>query len=276
MKRYAYILLSLIGLASCEPQLPDSPQMLVVEGWIENDAAPMVFVTSSLATTFDEMDVTDLVSHVAFDADVSITYNGVTYPLVPSIRNEYLLKVCYTSSTLKGVVGGTYQLDVNWNGMHVQAVSTIQTPGTVDSMVIERHYNVDSLYMLKVHPVPVPSVRYYEFFCMVVGKESTFYPSNMGIYDSQLNTLDLFNLKRGNNDPISENVYYYTTGDSIRFKIASLEPQAYDFWSKFDENRMFSHSSLLPYTTNLKGNVSGGLGYFFGYGITEYQIRIEK
>ena len=98
----------------------------------------------------------------------------------------------------------------------------------------------------------------------------------MGIYDSQLNTLDLFNLKRGNNDPISENVYYYTTGDSIRFKIASLEPQAYDFWSKFDENRMFSHSSLLPYTTNLKGNVSGGLGYFFGYGITTYAVKIEN
>lgn len=276
MKRYACILLTLMALASCEPQLPGSPQTLVVEGWIENDAAPMVFVTSSVNTTFKEMDITDLVSHVAFDADVSITYNGTDYPLTPTIRNDYLLKVCYTSSALKGVVGGTYKLNVDWKGMHANATTTIQPPGSVDSIAVEKHYQVDSLYMLKVRPVPAPQVRYYQFFCMVVDKESAYVPANIGVYDSQLNTTGLFTIKRGTDNPISQNDYFFTLGDSVRFKIASLEPQAYDFWSKFDEKRMFNQTSLIPYTTNLKGNLTGALGYFFGYGITEYQLRIEE
>ena len=276
MKRYACILLTLMALASCEPQLPDSPQTLVVEGWIENDAAPMVFVTSSVNTTFKEMDITDLVSHVAFDANVSITYNGTDYPLTPTIRNDYLLKVCYTSSALKGVVGGTYKLNVDWKGMHAEATTTILTPGSVDSIAVEKHYQVDSLYMLKVRPVPAPQVRYYQFFCMVVGKESAYVPANIGVYDSQLNTTGLFTIKRGTDNPISQNDYFFTLGDSVRFKIASLEPQAYDFWSKFDEKRMFNQTSLIPYTTNLKGNLTGALGYFFGYGITEYEVRVEK
>lgn len=277
MKRYAFILLSIIvAFAGCQPTLPESSDMLVVEGWIENDAAPMVFVTSSVSASFDEMDVSDLIGHVALDATVTITHDGVTYPLMPTLRDDYLLKYCYTSATLKGVVGGTYQLDVSWKGMHASAVTTILTPGGVDSIVIERHQSIDSLYVLNVHPVPAPDVRYYQFFSMDVSKESAYAPSYMGFYDSRLNSADLVAVNRGMDSPITQNDYFYAMGDSVRFKIASLEPTAYDFWRKFDENRLFSHTSLLPYTTNLKSNISGGLGYFFGYGINTYAVRIKK
>ena len=277
MKRYAYILLSLIvAFAGCEPTLPDNPETLVVEGWIENDAAPVVFVTSSVSASFDEMNLTDLIDHVAFDANVTITYNGVTYTLIPTLRSEYLLKYCYTTSALKGVTGGTYQLDVDWRGMHASAVTTIQTPGSVDSIVVERHPSIDSLYVVKVHPVPAPNVRYYQFFSMDVGKEKTYAPSYMGTYDSLLNSTDLVAVNRGIDNPITQNDYFYAPGDSVRFKIASLEPQAYDFWRKFDEDRLFSHTSLLPYTTNLKSNLTGALGYFFGYGVSRYALKIEN
>ncbi|MBO7049861.1 MAG: DUF4249 family protein [Bacteroidaceae bacterium] len=277
MKRYAYILLSIIvALAGCEPQLPDSPDMLVIEGWIENDAVPVVFVTSSVSASFDEMDMSDLIGHVAINATVTITHNGVTYPLTPTVRNDYLLKYCYTSSTLKGTVGGTYQLDVDWKGMHASAVTTIQTPGSVDSIVIERHQTIDSLYVLKVHPVPAPDVHYYQFFSWDVNKEPAYTASYMGVYDSWLNGTDLIAVNRGMDNPFTRNDYFYAMGDSVRFKIASLEPIAYEFWRKFDENRQFSHTSLLPYTTNLKSNITGGLGYFFGYGVSNYSLTIKK
>lgn len=277
MKRYAYILLSIIvAFASCEPSLPDSPETLVIEGWIENDEAPIVFVSSSVSASFQEQDIADLISHVAFDANVTLTHDGVTYPLTPTIRNEYLLKLCYTSSSIKGVAGETYQLDVDWKGMHASAVTTIRTPGGIDSIVIERHKEIDTLYLVKVHPVPASDVRYYKFFSMAVGKETTYAPSYMGTYDSRLNSRELVAVNRGIDNPITQNDYYYAMGDSVRFKIASLEPLAYDFWRKFDENRLFSHTSLLPYATNLKSNVTGGIGYFFGYGITTYSVRIAE
>lgn len=281
MKRFLYILLSLllaaftVAFTACQPSLPDNPETLVVEGWIENGSAPIVFVTSSVSTSFDEMDLSDLIDHVAFDANVTITHNGVTYPLTPTIKNEYLLKFCYTSSTLKGVIGGTYQLNVDWNGHHTTATATIQPPATVDSIVIERHHIIDTLYVLKVHPVPAPDVRYYQFFSMDVNQETTYNASYMGTFDSQFNTTGLVEVNRGINNPITQNDYYYVLGDSVLFKIASLEPQAYDFWRKFDENRLFSHAALLPYTTNLATNLTGAQGYFFAYGITTYAVTIK-
>ena len=47
MRKSIYIIMALI-LAACTPELPESPETLVIEGWIENDGAPVVFVTSSV------------------------------------------------------------------------------------------------------------------------------------------------------------------------------------------------------------------------------------
>ncbi len=274
MKRYIHILIALVAFISCEPSLQESPDMLVVEGWIENGGTPKVFVTSSISATLQEKDITDLIQHVAMNADVTITHDGNTYKLKPSIRNEYLLKICYTTNSLIGQVGGTYRLDVKWKDMEASATTTIPTPGTVDSIAIEQYQAIDSLYLVKVRPVPAPGVAQYMFFSMDVGKDSTYLPSYMGTYDSR-HTQDMIAVNRGSANPITESVYFYSMGDSVRFKIASVNPDAFEFWSKYDEIRMFSHVALVPYSTNLSGNIQGGLGYFFGYGINHYATKIK-
>ena len=109
---------------------------------------------------------------------------------------------------------------------------------------------------------------------MAVDKDPTFAASYVGLFDSQLNK-DMVAVNRGAHSPIETNDYYYGLGDSVTFKLASMDATAYDFWSKFEENVMFSHTALLPYYNNLKGNISGGLGYFFGYGITQYSVTIK-
>ena len=276
MKKCIYILILLLITVSCSIEIPESPERIVIEGWIENDEAPVVFVTSSISTTLDEMGMNDLLEHVAFNAKVTVTHNGITYPLSPTLRDEYLLKLCYTTNTLKGQVGGTYKLDVDWKGMHAEAVTSIPTPGSVDSIAIERHKTIDTLYLVKAHIVPAPDVRYYRFFGMAVNKDSTYSPSYLGTFDSNLNKDEMMAVNRGISNPIVTNEYYYSMGDSVNFKLASLESNAYEFWYKFDENNMFSHVALMPDYNNLVGNISGGLGYWFGYGIKKYQLRIEN
>lgn len=274
MKRYIYILLSLLLVISCEPKLPQSPEMLVVEGWIENDGTPKVFVTSSISATLDRKDITDLIEHVALDADVTITHDGVTYPLKPVIRNEYLLRICYTTNSLKGVTGGTYRLDVKWKDMQASAVTTILPPAAVDSITVEQHQSIDTLYVIKVRPLPVQDITKYMFFSMDVGKDSTYLPSYMGTLDTKIYH-DKSAVNRGNGNPIKENNYFYSLGDSVRFKIATIDDTTYDFWSRFDELRMFSHVALIPYSANMNGNIQGGLGYFFGYGVTSYSTVVK-
>lgn len=97
----------------------------------------------------------------------------------------------------------------------------------------------------------------------------------MGTYDSRLNN-DMAVVNRGNSDPIVMPDYFYHLGDSVSFKLASMDSAAYRFWSKHDENVMFSHVALLPYSSNMTGNIEGGLGYWFGYGVSTYGLRIAQ
>lgn len=261
---------------SCSIDFPESQERIVIEGWIENDEAPVVLVTSSISTTLDNMSLDDLLKHVAFNANVTVTHNGTKYKLSPTFSNEYLCKICYTTNQLKGEIGGTYKLDVDWKGMHAESVTSIPTPGSIDSLVIERHKTIDTLYLVKTHIVPAPDVRYYRFFAMAVNKDSTYAPSYMGTFDTNLNKDEMIAVNRGYANPIVSNDYYFSMGDSVKFKLASIESNAYEFWQKFDENLMFNHLALIPYYNNLVSNISGGLGYWFGYGIRKYQLRIEN
>ena len=110
---------------------------------------------------------------------------------------------------------------------------------------------------------------------MAVGKDSTFAVSYNGTFDSRLRADGMFAVNRGRRNPVEYSDYYYTYGDSVRFKLASIDATAYDYWTRYDENIMFSHAAVLPYSSNLKGNVTGALGYFFGYGITTYTAKIK-
>ena len=274
MRKSIYTIL-MLALAACTPELPESPETLVIEGWIENGAAPVVFVTSSVSTSFDEKGLADLIGHVATTANVYITHNGNRYPLTATISDDYFLSFYYTSNTLKGVTGGTYKLEVDWKGMHAEAETSIPTPGSVDSIVVEQHPMIDTSYILKAHIVPAPDVQYYRFFSMAVGKDSTFAVSYNGTFDSRLRADGMFAVNRGRRNPVEYSDYYYTYGDSVRFKLASIDATAYDYWTRYDENIMFSHAAVLPYSSNLKGNVNGALGYFFGYGVTTYTAKIK-
>lgn len=275
MRKSIYIIMALL-VAACTPELPESPETLVIEGWIENGAAPMVFVTSSVSTSFQEQGLTDLIEHVATTANVTVTHNGVRYPLSATINKDYFLTICYTSKTLKGEVGGTYQLEVDWKGMHAEAETTIPTPGEVDSIAVDRHPMIDTSYIVKAHIKPVPDVQYYRFFSMAVGKDSAYGISYNGVFDSRLHADEMFAVNRGRTNPIEYPDFYYSYGDSVRFKLASIDATAYDFWTRFDENAMFSHAALLPYSSNLKGNINGGLGYWFGYGVTEVYTAVIR
>lgn len=274
MGKSKYIIMALL-LAACTPELPESPETLVIEGWIENGTAPMVFVTSSVSTSFQEQGLADLIDHVATTANVAIIHDGVRYPLIGSISDDHFLSFYYTSNTLKGVVGGTYKLEVDWKGMHAEAETTILAPGIVDSVAVERHPMIDTSYIVKAHINPAPDVRYYRFFSMAVGKDSTYAISYNGIFDSELHADVMFAVNRGRINPIEYSDFYYGYGDSVRFKLASMDAEAYDFWTRYDENVMFSHTALLPYSSNLKGNIDGGLGYWFGYGVADYTVVIR-
>lgn len=277
MKLLSGILSILLLSVSCTYEPEPSHDMLVVEGWIENESAPVVFVTSSVTSTFDRQEIQDLISHVALNATVSITCQGQTYRLHPTVSNEYLLGLYYTDNTLKGQTGGTYQIDVEWKGMHASGITTIPQPGVLDTIAVERHPDIDTLYIIKAHINPSSGQReYYRFFSKVIGQDSSYTASLGGLYDSRMiRDNEMLYVNRGYGNPLKKNKTYYHIGDSVEFKLAAMDSVSYEFWNKYNENLMFGTVAIVPYSNNIKGNLKGALGYWAGYGITTYKLRIK-
>ena len=277
MKRIIAILSALFLICSCmTDRLHEYPDQLVVEGWIENGEAPMVFVTSTVAATEKSQNASDLIEHLALNAKVTVTYKGREYRLLPAFTRDYLLGLCYTTDKLKGVVGGEYKLDVEWKGMTASGTTFISSPGSIDSIMVKVSDDDDTLYVIKAHIQPGGN-RYYRFFTKVIGEDSTYTASFLGLYDRDLiNEDDLHFVNRGNSNPFLKQQLYYRNNDSVSIKLAAIDASAYEFWRKFNENVAFGSLALIPYANNVVGNLDGALGYWFGYGTTKYELKIEN
>lgn len=274
MTHRLYIFSLLLILTGCIKHEPSQDQ-LVVEGWIENGEAPVVFVTSSVTDTFSEQTLQDFVSHIALNAKVTVTYQGTEYKLQPHFTSKYFLGMYYTNPDLKGETGGTYQLDVQWHDMHAIGTTTIPEPGMMDSIVVDRNSGSDTLCSIKVHVVPTPGKHtYYKFFSKETGIDSTYIASSGNLYDSELVRQDeMIVINRGISNPLVDQTPYYHTGNTVRIKMASIGYDSYEYWSKYSEAQLFSPVVILPYSNKLKGNLEGAIGYWFGYGITEVTVK---
>lgn len=277
MRRLLYILPLFLAVACTHDNTTGlTDDILAIEGWIESDANPVVFVTSAVMAKQQEQEVSGLAEHILLNTSVSVTAAGRTYNLYPKLTEDYALGLYYTTDQITGKVGETYELDVKWRGIEAHASTTILPPGELDSIAVEKSSDVDTLYVIKVHVTPTPDRRYYRFFSKDIGRDSIFAPSYMGIYDSGLVRPDeMTYVDRGVQKPFTKPQYYYRYGDSAVIKLASIDAAAYDFWSKFEESQTFSGIALLPYNSNMTGNIDGALGYWFGYGITAYSVPIR-
>ena len=277
MKRIIAILSVLFLICSCmTDHLKEHPDQLVVEGWIENGEPPVVFVTSTVAATEKSQNAADLIGHLALTAQVTVTYNDHTYRLIPTFTKDYLLGLCYTTNDLKGVVGGEYKLDVSWKGMTASGTTSISSPGSIDSILVKVSEDDDTLYVIKAH-IKSGENRYYRFFTKVVGQDSSYTASFLGLYDRDLiNENEINFVNRGNSNPFQVQQLYYSYNDSVSFKLAAIDASAYEFWRKFNENAAFGSLALIPYSDNVVGNLDGALGYWFGYGVTKYELSIKK
>jgi len=136
MKRLSYILFlsALVGVfSSCEdqifPPLPDSPDFIVVDAWI-NDLPQKQVV--SLTTTLPYYDA--LEQPTINGATVTITDDqGKVYNFVEEEDGQYVWNPTAQEPTF-GAVGRSYTLDVDMGNTQLRAFSAMNRVPTVDSI----------------------------------------------------------------------------------------------------------------------------------------------
>lgn len=308
MKFFFKILLAAsccLFLASCEEDiaidLATGEERLVVQGHIEQNAAPFVILSRSIPVFYSGA-TEAFANAIVHQATVSVSSAGTIYPLqevlltslppdqqqivseqfgfpFPIAANSPLAKVTiYTSPDLKGEINKSYQLQISAEGKTLTAATTIPTPTPVDSLWFRPHPNPenDSLvtlwYRYRDPDTLGNNVRFF-----TSRQSEPFYPGYQAsvLTDEFVNGRTIeFPLERGYPKSAKvdlETYTYFKKKDTVRLKWAAIDYQHYQFWFTLEADRA-SNGNPFGFPTTVRSNVSGGLGIWGGYGVSRHTV----
>ncbi|MBZ0204935.1 MAG: DUF4249 domain-containing protein [Flavobacteriales bacterium] len=287
--------------------LPQVPEQLVVEGIIEPGMPPFVILTrtqsffsptdlNSIAsmfvggatitvTTNGETWVLDqLCSNLLDSASLAIAAEATG--LSPALLASANICIYTTLNPAHvGVINQTYRLDISAEGKTLSAVSTIPHSVPLDSVwfkLAQITAGDDSLgYAWARISDPDTMGNGYRWAAQRINHRSNGqikdpnYISPLGstYNDKYINGLTFeFTEARGqqyfagNPEDNNEEQGYFKVGDTIAVKAMSIGRKEYDFYSTYDTN-VGSLGDLFSTPTNVKSNITGGLGIWAGRGV---------
>ena len=85
-----------ICTACTAPNMPMARQELVIEGWVEDNARPIVMVTTTVPVDTEYRDVEDLKKHIVRWAKVTVSDGDKDVILSGRIDKQYVTSYIYT------------------------------------------------------------------------------------------------------------------------------------------------------------------------------------
>ena len=258
------LLVFIVGLDSCQRvisvHLNSSASAYVIEGVVTDQPG---------GSTVSITDTRDFSSNNTFagvsGATVTIENSGTIYPLAESTPGVY------TTSSLTGVPGQTYALNVVLNGVIYAASSTMPQPVGLDTMYVTTEALSSKRYITIVFSDPPGIPNYYRWVQYVNGRqEKTIFLGNDEFTDG-LTIHDQLNFNNDTNDPDRD----INPGDSVRIDMLNLDSTVYQYWFSLQRNASGSGNSASP--ANPISNISGGcLGYFSAQSVRRRSLLVGK
>ncbi|MEP7253556.1 MAG: DUF4249 domain-containing protein [Ginsengibacter sp.] len=276
------VLFFAVFLMSCEKNinftLHETPNLVVVDGTIENGQPPVIVLTNSF-DYFSKITPELLSTVFIHDAQVSISNGIITqqlkeYSIDSSGGNRiyyYSIDTSNLQNAFTGQLDTKYDLKVVANGKEYTATTTIPPLAkTIDSLWWKpAPFTDDSTKVIVFVRATDPAglgnyIRYY-----TKTNNGPFLPGVQSVFDDQLidgTTYDL-RLDPGidRNDPIGFEDNFFHHGDTLTMKLANIDRSTYHFWLTME----FAYQSIgNPFASpnTVLGNISNGaLGAFCGY-----------
>ena len=277
------IILTTALLCGCDPKWDidydvQSRQDIVVEGWIENGGFAQVMLsrTIGLEEQFDSLSVID--SAIRW-AKVTVSDGEQTEVLTGRLDRDQIPPFIYTGNTIRGRVGGTYTLTVEYSGHTLTATTTIPAPVPIDGVTVERCEDSDTLYRVTARFRDTdPGRNYYKIFNRIQGHDSRYFSSFLGTFDDTTLGSDgwgevtVYRSFRHTN--LDHYTPFFSHRDTVTFKLAQMPRDGFIFWSDYENEVINGKNPIFPSTANLQGNIDGGFGVWCGYGQTSYTVSI--
>ncbi len=262
---------------SCEKNIsvdiPESEEKVVIEGSIDLNDYPIVFLTKNLPY-FGVIDSSMIYNLIIQDATVIVSDGNVYDTLMKTFDINYFPPLFYKGSIIKGEVGKTYYLTVKVLGKTFTSVTTIPQPIPLDSTWFKVEPHQDSLgYLWAKFTDPPGTGNYYRLFTKRLTKDKIFVPIFGSIYDDKFfnGQQFQFSMMRGsssiNSTTVDPEFGFYKIGDTVIVKACSVDKATYDFW-RTAEGEMYSSGNPFMTPSQIITNIEGGgLGVWSGYGV---------
>lgn len=264
-------ILTLIASAACDSDsiFMEPQQQLVIEGWIDDGAAPIVIPTLTLPVTTQQHTFSEIKDNILRWARVSVTDGTDTVILRGHYNEGYFPPYIYTHDDFRGHAGGTYTVTVDYRQFHATATTTIPHVVRPDSVCLNYVKDTDGKpqYEVVVHFVDPPDEKnYYALFSRCGARDRHYRLSSFG-------TLDDDDINRSEHAqahifraPSFRERYcrYFNPEDTVGVKFAHIDRQSFNALTDYSQASILANSAFIPAQINMRTNVNGGLGYWIG------------
>lgn len=274
-----------LTLTSCEPKWDFDPDLyepqIVVEGWIESGQFPVVCLTQTkaLSGSIGENDLKDIAIRWA---KVTVNNGEETEVLTGRMNKDYVPPFIYTGSKIRGEVGKTYTLTVEYSGRTVTADTYIPEPVGLERIEVDKCEDSDTLFQVKGYFRDDRNAKnYYKIFTRTLPDDSRYFPPLLGTFNDNVLPQDAqeasVSIYRGMHFITSDDYTpFYKRDESVMIKFTQLPEEGFLFWSEYENEVVNKKNPIFPNSKNLRSNIKGGFGIWCGYGISTYTIHIEE
>lgn len=276
MKLFYCLLCLVCCLVACSQDTVESPSpQLVVEGWIENGEYPVVKVTTKVPVSDSYLSEDSLSRYVLKWAKVTISDGEREVVLTGRYTKRHFPPYVFSTYDMQGEEGRTYTLKVLYGRLYAEATTTIPRAVLLDSLRVIERSSPKGTYGVKAYiDDPEDESNYYMFMMRADLKKDEFYPSYLGLVNDSLMTHEGFFVNRGQSNLKKKYTSYYLPKETVDIKLLHLDRQAFKFWESYAVLTDYSRVPGLHTQHNIRGNVKGAWGYWWGYGVSRYRITM--
>ena len=272
IKIFSFILLAYILTTSCTEEIEldlnnQEFQRLVVEGWFTNRVETQ---TVELTLTSDYFANEE--APRATGAKVSVTDGTETFNLTETSAGVY-----QTASEVKGEIGKTYTLQIEYEGENYEASSTMKRITEIDSLqyVMDEDFAEDEpdetdiyyLLMYAQEPLGVGDFYMWKTFVNGVDKTDTLYnvwfERDEFVDGNYINGIEFDNV-------------YFAVGDEVTLEMWGIPEETLDFFEAVMLETVWRGGPFDGPPANIPSNVSNGaVGHFSAASVVDKTIVIE-
>lgn len=251
---------------------------LVVEGWIEEGGFPVVMLTKSVAITEEYQDLSDLSAYVIRWAKVTVFDGEDSVVLTGKYDTGYMPHFIYTTTRMRGQVGHTYSLKVEYRDFLATATTTVLPAPVIETIRVEPTEGSDSLYEVSCQFYDDPQQKnYYQVFSRVGTTNKLYLASYLGALDDEvLGAHPCVTVYRRHQLGAGKYISGFLVSDTVAIKLSQVDAASYQFWDDYAKNLTLSENLMFPVYSSIRSNISGGTGYWCGMGSSVRYIILSS